>query len=155
MDQQNVTRRSVVQGAGLVGLGVVGAGALAACGDSSTPAAGDGAAASSTTSTAPGSSSSSAGGVSVKTADVPVGGGTIIATSLVVVTQPKAGEFKAFSAICTHQKCPVTEIANGTIDCKCHGSKYDITTGAVVAGPAPSPLAAKTATVSGDTVTVS
>ena len=51
----------------------------------------------------------------------------------VVVTQPTAGEFKAFSAVCTHMGCIVNQISNGTIDCPCHGSQYSITTGDVVA----------------------
>jgi Rieske Fe-S protein len=72
-----------------------------------------------------------------------------------VVTQPKAGEFKAFSAICTHKGCTVAKVANGTIDCPCHGSKYDMATGAVTAGPAPAPLPPKTATVTGGSITIS
>jgi Rieske Fe-S protein len=83
-----------------------------------------------------------------------VGGGTVLADKLVVVTQPTAGQFKAFSARCTHQGCPVTRVENGKIMCPCHGSKFDITSGAPTGGPAKSPLEAKTATVSGDTVTV-
>ena len=71
---------------------------------------------------------------------VPVGGGMIFKEKQVVVTQPSSGEFKAFSAVCTHMGCIVNQISNGTIDCPCHGSQYDITTGAVTAGPAPKPL---------------
>ena len=59
------------------------------------------------------------------------------------MTQPKAGEFKGFSAICTHMGCTVDKIADGTIDCPCHGSKYSITDAHVVHGPAPKPLPVK------------
>ena len=74
------------------------------------------------------------------TAKVPVGGGTIITGKNVVVTQPAAGTFKGFSAVCTHQGCIVATVANGTIDCPCHGSKFSIKDGSVVNGPATSPL---------------
>ena len=71
-----------------------------------------------------------------------------------VVTQPAAGEFKAFSSICTHMGCPVAAVADGTINCNCHGSRFDIATGAVKRGPATRPLPAKTVTVKGDRITV-
>ncbi len=71
------------------------------------------------------------------TSKIPVGSGMIFTGPQVVVTQPTAGEFKAFSAVCTHMGCIVNQISNGTIDCPCHGSQYSITTGDVVAGPAP------------------
>ncbi|MBD0707802.1 MULTISPECIES: Rieske (2Fe-2S) protein [unclassified Streptomyces] len=88
------------------------------------------------------------------TSEIPVGGGKVITKAKVVVTQPKAGEFKAFSAICTHQGCTVDKVADGTIDCPCHGSKYRIADGTVAAGPAPRPLPPERITVSGDTITL-
>jgi Rieske Fe-S protein len=75
--------------------------------------------------------------------EIPVGGGKIYTGAKVVVTQPTSGQYKAFSAICTHVGCIMSQVANGTIDCPCHGSEFKITNGAVVAGPAPSPLPAK------------
>ena len=74
------------------------------------------------------------------TSDIPVGGGAVFAEQDVVVTQPEAGEFRAFSATCTHQGCPVTEVVDGTINCNCHGSKFAVEDGSVVDGPADSPL---------------
>lgn len=85
------------------------------------------------------------------TADVPVGGGVVLADEDVVVTQPTEGEFKAFSAVCTHSQCLVTGVT-ATIDCPCHGSRFDLTTGDVVAGPAPSPLPAVAVSVEGGEV---
>ena len=80
-------------------------------------------------------------------ADIPVGGGKIYTTAKVVVTQPSKGEYKAFSAICTHVGCLCNQVADGTINCPCHGAKFKITDGSVVTGPAPTALAAKTITV--------
>lgn len=77
------------------------------------------------------------------TSDIPVGGGAIYSTAKVVVTQPASGQYKAFSAVCTHVGCLVNKVTSGTIDCPCHGSEFKITNGAVVAGPAPSPLPAR------------
>jgi Rieske Fe-S protein len=82
-----------------------------------------------------------------QTADIPVGGGMVFTDAKVVVTQPTKGVFKGFSAVCTHVGCLCNQVADGTIDCPCHGSKFAISTGAVVAGPAPSPLPAAPITV--------
>ncbi len=75
--------------------------------------------------------------------EIPVGGGKIYAAAKVVVTQPTRGQYRAFSAVCTHVGCIMSEVANGTIDCPCHGSEFKITNGAVVTGPAPAPLPKK------------
>ena len=96
---------------------------------------------------APAGSAASGGTVLGRTADIPVGGGMIFTDAKVVVTQPAKGVFKAFSAVCTHVGCLCNQVADGTIDCPCHGSKFKITDGAVVAGPAPSALPAAPITV--------
>jgi len=75
----------------------------------------------------------------VATADVPVGGGVILADQNVVVTQPAKGTFEGFTATCTHQGCPLTSVASGTINCTCHGSQFSITDGSNVTGPSGSP----------------
>ncbi|MGW2823452.1 Rieske (2Fe-2S) protein [Streptomyces sp. NPDC001443] len=98
------------------------------------------------------SAASAVGKELAKTADIPVGGGTIFAADQVVVTQPEKGEFKAFSNICTHRQCPVAEVSDGTINCTCHGSRFRITDGSVAHPPATQPLPAKKITVEGDTI---
>jgi len=53
------------------------------------------------------------------------------------------GELLAFSDICTHRQCNLTsggEISGTTIECECHGSTFDMTTGEVVEGPAEDPI---------------
>jgi Rieske Fe-S protein len=84
-----------------------------------------------------------AGTVLGQASDIPVGGGAIYTAAKVVVTQPSPGQYQAFSAVCTHVGCIVNKVANGTIDCPCHGSEFKITNGAVVTGPAPSRLLKK------------
>jgi Rieske Fe-S protein len=148
----------VLAGVGLVGL----AGAITACGSSGSsmsaavadPATsgGTGAMSSAAASAPTSAAGGSAAGALAATSDIPVGGGKIFDTQLTVVTQPTAGEFKAFSAVCTHMGCTVNQIADGRIDCPCHGSEYSITDGAVLAGPAPRPLPAKTIKITGDSI---
>jgi Rieske Fe-S protein len=75
--------------------------------------------------------------------EIPVGGGKIFTAARVVVTQPVRGQYNGFSAVCTHVGCILSEVADGTIDCPCHGSEFKITNGAVVTGPAPRPLPKK------------
>lgn len=160
---ENITRRTVLRGAGAAGAVAAAAASAAACGSStsgtttttSAPAATT--SAGTTTSSGSGTSSATAGGAasgtSVAKADVPVGGGKIVGAA--VVTQPTSGTFNAFSSTCTHQGCTVADVSNNSINCRCHGSSFDASTGAVTAGPARSALPAKTVTDSGSSVVVS
>jgi Rieske Fe-S protein len=142
----------------LIGAGVTCAAALAGCttydanngglagpppssGSAATSGAGTAApSASGSVSSAAGSGAPAAAALAT-TAEVPEGGGKIIDGKNIVITQPQAGSFKAFTAVCTHQGCIVNQISNGTIDCPCHGSKFSVKDGSVVNGPAASPLA--------------
>jgi Rieske Fe-S protein len=83
---------------------------------------------------------------------VPVGGGVVLAKEKVVVTRPAPDDVRAFSAVCTHQGCTVDTVADGTIDCPCHGSRFDASTGAVRNGPAARPLATVAVVVRSGTV---
>ena len=90
-----------------------------------------------------GSGGGGGGGAAVlaKTSDVPVGGGKILTDKKIVITQPQSGSFHAFTAVCTHAGCTVGRVSSGTINCPCHGSRFNISNGSVVNGPAASPLA--------------
>lgn len=143
------SRRQVLVTGGVV---AAAAAVTAACG-----ASGSGTPTGAATSAASGSGAgtpAAGAGTTLPEADVPVGGGTILTAQKVVVTQPAAGQFKAFTAVCTHLGCTVATVANGTINCPCHGSQYSIEDGSVVGGPAPAPLAAVPFTVSGTTITI-
>ncbi|MER7767773.1 Rieske (2Fe-2S) protein [Kitasatospora sp. NPDC096140] len=85
---------------------------------------------------------------------VPEGGGKVYREQKIVVTQPTAGQYKAFSAKCTHAGCIVDQVKNQQIQCPCHGSRFGIADGAVQDGPAPSPLPAYTVTVEGGNLKV-
>jgi Rieske Fe-S protein len=142
------SRRAVM--GGVVGFGV-GVPLLAACGSDGSDDSGSGGSGGSDSS---GTGTTSSGSIGKKS-DVPVGGGKIFKAEKVVVTQPTEGEFKAFSAVCTHQGCVVAKVKSEGIDCTCHGSKFSITDGSVVDGPATKPLDELKVTVSGDDLAVS
>ena len=90
--------------------------------------------------TGSGSGGAAAPAALASTSDIPVGGGKILTDKKIVLTQPKSGEFHGFSAVCTHAGCTVGSVSDGTINCPCHGSRFSVTNGAVVNGPATSPL---------------
>ncbi len=101
-----------------------------------------------------GSSGGGGGGAAVlaKTSDVPVGGGTILTDKKIVITQPQSGTFHAFTAVCTHAGCTVGSVSSGTINCPCHGSRFSVSNGSVVSGPAASPLAPVNIKVQGTSI---
>ena len=155
MTQQprELSRRHALAGAATVGVGVP---LLAACsGDES------GATATDPTSSAPASSGGGEpgeggepGAALAATSDIEVGGGTIFADEKVVVTQPTEGEFKAFSATCTHQGCAVGSVSDGLIHCPCHNSQFSIADGSTQGGPATAPLPEVAIAVKGDRITL-
>jgi nitrite reductase/ring-hydroxylating ferredoxin subunit len=129
-----LTRRGLLAGAAAVGVTAVGAGVLAGCG---------GAGSARPSSTEP---------VTLPADQVPVGGAVI--AGAVVVSQPTSGQFRAFSAVCTHQGCLVSRVQEATVECTCHGSTFSALDGAVLVGPAVRPLNSRTVTADGDTLTI-
>jgi len=156
----DATRASTSRRALLVGVGAVGAATvLTACGadDGGDGGASDPGGADPTDAAEdPGTDSTDepggGGEVIGKTGDVPVGGGAIFAATQMVVTQPSAGTFKGFRAVCTHQGCPIASVDGGTINCSCHGSKFSLEDGSPRNGPATRPLTARDVAVQGDDI---
>ncbi|MFI8344563.1 Rieske (2Fe-2S) protein [Streptomyces sp. NPDC085639] len=151
-DLTHTARRTVLT----IGAAALTGGAITACGGGSGETAPQGeASGAATPPTTPAPASSEAGAPAsdktlTKKADVPVGGGKVFKEEKVVVTQPKAGTFKCFTAVCPHQGCLVNKVENGSIDCPCHDSKFAIADGAVTKGPATKGLAEKKIKVAAD-----
>jgi cytochrome b6-f complex iron-sulfur subunit len=73
----------------------------------------------------------------------------------VIVIKSPSGEFKAFSAVCTHLDCTVQYRNDmGAIWCACHNGKFDLN-GRNISGPPPAPLAQYLVTVKGDEIFIS
>jgi Rieske Fe-S protein len=138
-DGGGASRRAVLLGAGAAGA----VGALAACGDNPG------------NSQQPVAATTFGDPVRVPIAFVPIGGGYIDFNRGVIVTQPEAGQFRGFEANCTHARCFITWVADGLIQCPCHGSQFRIADGSVARGPATRSLGTRTVSVDGDAVVVS
>lgn len=153
-----INRRRALTGSAAIAVGVP---VLAACGsddastgtdptDSTSPSPTD---ASPSEPSADGTETPSAGAALASASAVPVGGCFVNADAKVVVTQPTEGDFKAFSAVCTHQGCLVESSSDGEIPCPCHGSRFSLEDGSPVTGPATAALAAVEISVDGDSIT--
>lgn len=134
MTSPSLRRRTV-----MIGSVVGGAGLLAAC--------------STSTVSNPSTGAATASGPLGATADVPVGGAALYPDQAVIVTQATAGEFAAFSDVCPHQGCAVSQIEGAELVCPCHSSRFDLE-GAVLSGPAQSGLTSVPVSVEGDQLTL-
>ena len=152
-----INRRRALTGSAAIAVGVP---VLAACSSDDEPTATDPASASPSPSdespsqpSSDGTETPSGGTALASVSDVPVGGCFVVASAKVVVTQPTEGDFKAFSAVCTHQGCLVESSTDGEIPCPCHLSHFSLEDGSPVSGPASAPLAPVQITVDGDSIT--
>lgn len=153
------TRRAMIAGIGAVGASAV----LAACGtdegdnsladSGATPGGAPTTGGQAPTTGAPKEQNGADSGTKLSaTSDIPAKGGKVFAEKQVVVTQPTAGKFKCFSAVCTHQGCTVANVKDGTINCGCHGSQFSIADGSVKRGPATKALDEVTIKVEGGSI---
>ncbi|MFF4083063.1 Rieske (2Fe-2S) protein [Streptomyces sp. NPDC001777] len=133
MSGQPAARRTVLKGAalaGAAGLGVAACSTESKLGHAETP-----------TPTAP---------VTLGAPEeVPVGGSKLYREQRLVVTCPAKGQYKAFSAQCTHGGCLLDKVEENVGSCPCHGSHFDTTTGKATRGPATVPLPAVPVRVEG------
>lgn len=65
-----------------------------------------------------------------------------------------AGQLYAFDDTCTHAGCSLASgtLAGTTVTCPCHGSQFDVTSGAVLRGPAHRPVRRRAVRVEGEEV---
>jgi Rieske Fe-S protein len=146
MSELVLTRRSALRGSLVAIIGGVGGYLIARNSAAARAKAGT------TAANAYGPSTQHGGALLASVDKVPVRGGLILDNPAIVLTRTPGNEVHAFSAVCTHQGCTVNKVAGGTIDCPCHGSRFDAATGAVVTGPAARPLPAVAVTVRGGNV---
>ncbi|MEO7127109.1 MAG: Rieske (2Fe-2S) protein [Nakamurella sp.] len=135
-----VSRRNVLGAGAVVGLGAVGMAAAAGCANSGSFDPG--------MSTAAGLST-----VLIPLEKLPVGGLVSVAIDRkpAFISRPTSSNVRAFSAICTHQGCTVMSAGDQLI-CPCHGSHFELLTGAVLRGPAQKPLPPIDVTIDGGNV---
>jgi cytochrome b6-f complex iron-sulfur subunit len=89
--------------------------------------------------------------------DIPRGQGKIlpVGNRPIVVVHTKDGQVRAFSAVCTHLACVVEwDEARQFILCPCHDGRFNALTGAVISGPAPSPLPPMEVAIDGNDIYV-
>ncbi len=149
-----IDRRRALTGSAAIAVGIP---VLAACGSDDTvatdPAGSGGDAPTGEQTGGQGAQGTGGGEPLASAADVPVGGCFVVTGAKVVLTQPTEGDFKAFSATCTHQGCVLESSTEGAIPCPCHHSRFSLEDGSPMSGPATVPLEPVEISVDGDSIT--
>jgi len=79
-------------------------------------------------------------------------GGSVVVSNIIIINTGDG--FLALSSVCTHQSCQVAyDHGSNNLPCPCHGSVFS-TTGAVVNGPADTPLKKYEVAQEGDILTI-
>lgn len=158
--KEKISRGQLIRLGGAIGVSVVGASVLSACGGGSGSSGSASGTASSTASSSSASSTASSSesassSASESSSQQASGGGNAIARESdvapgsavkfedsgkpAVLVHLDNGDFAAFSAVCTHQQCTVA-FRSGELACPCHGSIFDASNGQVINPPAQQPL---------------
>ncbi len=74
-----------------------------------------------------------------------------------VVILNVGGDLYAIDDECTHSGCPLSagDLEGESLECSCHGSVFNVRTGAVEQGPAEDPIPTYQVSIEGDGVYVS
>jgi cytochrome b6-f complex iron-sulfur subunit len=151
--QERISRRGFIRLGTALGVGAAGASVLAACGGGESGGGGSGngsggndgggSTQSSGKKTDGGAEKQASSGQAIaQTSEVAPGSAVRFrdSGSPAVLVHLDSGDFVAYSAVCTHQRCTVA-YKNEQLACPCHGSVFDPANGAqVVNGPAQRPL---------------
>lgn len=89
--------------------------------------------------------------------DVPIGQMRVVDVGGTKVNLSNAdGQMYAFDDTCTHMGCSLArgELEGTIVTCACHGSEFDVTSGAVLRGPAQRPVRSRAVQVEGDDLLV-
>ena len=85
--------------------------------------------------------------------DVPAGAMRVFDVGGTKVNVANAvGSLHAFDDTCTHMGCSLAKgnLSGTTVTCPCHGSQFDVASGAVLRGPAQRPVHSRPVHVEGD-----
>lgn len=136
VEAPGLSRRAALQIGGTVLTGA----ALASCANSGT-------------SNVRTSSAAGVDGALIPLDEVPVGGVAAVTIDRrpAFVARPDANTVRAFSGVCTHQHCTVVA-AGDLLLCPCHGSHFELLTGAVTRGPAEADLPSIAVRIEADSV---
>ena len=131
--KEKISRERFIRLGSAIGVSVAGASMISACGG------GSGSSGSASESATQGTSG---GGQAIaRESELAPGSATKFKDSgkPAILVHLDSGEFAAYSAICTHQRC-IVAYRGGQLACPCHGSIFDAANGEVINPPAPRPL---------------
>lgn len=144
MTRESISRSRFIRLGGALSLSVAGASLLASCGGGNGGDEGGYGAGENSGETGGGTSVGGSGPAIAQASNVETNSAVQFQNGgePAVLIHMKSGDFKAYSAVCTHQSCTVSYVpGQGTLNCPCHGSVFDPAQGGkAIQGPAQRPL---------------